>query len=123
MVYRLYAAPFVSWFVHSLRLAGMTFNNICRFKKKIENCSISTSNSQKYPHRILFSVSLLSEVTPRSLAIRCTTQSLCTIYLHQVICPTLLHHTHLPIPFIPIKVSIIISLKNKCCIRSSNKDC
>jgi hypothetical protein len=28
MVYRLYAAPFVSCFVHTPRLAGMTFNNI-----------------------------------------------------------------------------------------------
>ena len=34
MVYRLYAAPFVSYFVHNLRLAEMAFNNICRFKKK-----------------------------------------------------------------------------------------
>jgi hypothetical protein len=24
------------FFVHSLRLAGMTFNNICRFKKKYD---------------------------------------------------------------------------------------
>jgi len=29
-----YVAPFVSCFVHTLRFAGMTFNNICRFKKK-----------------------------------------------------------------------------------------
>ena len=29
MVYRLYAAPFVSCFVNTSRLAGMTFNNIC----------------------------------------------------------------------------------------------
>ena len=29
MVYHLYAAPFVSCFVHTLRLARMTFNNIC----------------------------------------------------------------------------------------------
>ncbi|RHN81998.1 hypothetical protein MtrunA17_Chr1g0205161 [Medicago truncatula] len=28
MVYRLYAAPFVSCFVHTLRLARMAFNNI-----------------------------------------------------------------------------------------------
>ena len=33
MVYRLYAASFVSCFVHTLRLVGMTFNNICRLKK------------------------------------------------------------------------------------------
>jgi len=29
-----YMAPFVSCFVHTLRLEGMAFNNICRFKKK-----------------------------------------------------------------------------------------
>jgi hypothetical protein len=34
LVYRLYAAPFVFSFVHLLRLAGMTFNNICRFKNQ-----------------------------------------------------------------------------------------
>jgi hypothetical protein len=28
MVYRLYDAPFVSYSVHTLRLAGMAFNNI-----------------------------------------------------------------------------------------------
>jgi hypothetical protein len=33
-VYRIYAAPLVSCFAHTLRLAGMAFNNICRFKKK-----------------------------------------------------------------------------------------
>jgi len=29
MVFRLYAAPFVSCFIHTSRLAGMAFNNIC----------------------------------------------------------------------------------------------
>jgi len=34
MVYRLYAAPFVSCFVHTLRLAGMAFNSILLIQKK-----------------------------------------------------------------------------------------
>jgi hypothetical protein len=39
LVYRLYAAPFVSHFVHSLRLA-VAFNNICRFKKKKKQVNV-----------------------------------------------------------------------------------
>ncbi|RHN42638.1 hypothetical protein MtrunA17_Chr8g0379071 [Medicago truncatula] len=35
MVYRLYVAPFVSCFVHTLRFARMAFNNICRLKKSV----------------------------------------------------------------------------------------
>lgn len=58
MVYRLYAAPFVSCFVHTLRLAGMTFNNICRFKKKVkyENGSENMGGINMHRRSVVFLV-------------------------------------------------------------------
>ena len=61
MVYRLYAAPFVSCFVHTLRLAGMAFNNICRFKKKVVT--------------LVFILQLLIPVTSSKLGSTCHTFS------------------------------------------------
>jgi len=50
-VYRLYMTSFVFCFVHTLRLARMSFNNICRFKKKKTIQYEKYKNLEDYFHK------------------------------------------------------------------------